>query len=165
MKTTRQPQSGSKNLSATMSSRTINDDCDEFTSTEQAGNGDAMRDEPECEADQPFRPVNFISDEVHKLIRTWELAQAHMPQQELNQATDSMVTDSLSDYQSGESDMQPMLLMSVSEAPPKRFYRSFWRSRARRILEVEREKVLSSRAAGSNSDASEDGSSATNALH
>ena len=153
-----------------MSTRAIADtdrpfnDCDGFTSAENTGRGDAMKTEPACEADQTFRPVNFIPVEVYTLIRTWELAQAHQ-QRKPNQAIDStMDTDSLSDYQSGESVMQPMLSISVSEAPPKRFYRTFWRSRALRILQVEREKILR-RAARSSSDASDNGSSTINAPH
>ena len=110
---------------------------DGFTTSNRAGSEDQVRLKSAYEGEAISCPVNAIPAEAYEL-RTWELP--HLQHHELDQATDLMATDLLSDCQSGESVLQPMLWMSVSKAPPKRFYRTFWRSTARRILQVEREK-------------------------
>ncbi len=117
---------------------------------QHSGKEDKMKAEPSCgsacEADEMFCPVNFIPAEVYELIRTWELA--HLQEHELIQAVDFMDTDSLSESQSSESVLQPNSLMPAFEAPPKRFYRTFWKSRAKRLLQRERQRQsASSRAA------------------
>ena len=106
---------------------------DGFTTSNRAGSEDQVRLKSAYEGEAISCPVNAIPAEAYEL-RTWALPQLQ------HQATDFMATDLLSDCQSGESVLQPMLWMSVSKAPPKRFYRTFWRSTARRILQAEREK-------------------------
>ena len=133
-----------------------------FPSVERAESGDSLKSESCCEADELYRPVNFIPDEVYELIRNWELA--YQKQQESNQAIDSMDTDTaFSDSRSSESIVEPMRCMSVLQ-PPKRFYRTFWRSVTRRIVQREKENAFS-RAAMARSDASHDGSSPSSAAH
>jgi hypothetical protein len=119
-----------------------------FASAEHSGKEDKIKAEPSCgsacEANEIFRPVNFIPAEAYELIRTWELA--HQQEHEPIQAMDFIDTDSLSGSQSSESVLQPILLMPEFEAPPKRFYLTFWKSRAKRLLQRERQRA-SSRAA------------------
>ncbi len=114
-----------------------------FASAEHSGKEDITKAEPSCgsacEADEIFRPVNFIPAEAYELIRTWELA--NLQEHELIPAVDFMDTDSLSGSQSSESVLQPILLMPEFEAPPKRFYRTFWKSRAKRLLQRERQRA------------------------
>ena len=99
-----------------------------------------MKSESACEADEICRPVNFIPDEVYELIRKWELA--YLQQQESAQTIDSMDTESTTDHRLNESIYEPMRLMSISEPPPKRFYRTFWRSVTRRILQLETQNSI-----------------------
>ncbi len=98
-----------------------------------------------------YRPVNFIPDEVYELIRNWE--RAYHTQQESAHAVDSMETESsLTGAQASESVYEPMRCVPVSEPPPKRFFRTFWRSVTRRIVELEKKSTLG-RSAMSSSDA------------
>uniref|UniRef100_A0A7S0MKX0 Uncharacterized protein n=1 Tax=Cryptomonas curvata TaxID=233186 RepID=A0A7S0MKX0_9CRYP len=127
-----------------------------LTTVERAGSGDSSKSESACGADEIYLPVNFIPDEVYELIRNWELA--YLQQHEPIQANDFMDTESSTDPRSSESIFEPMRLMSVSEPPPKRFFRTFWRSVTRRILRLEKQSALN-RAAMSSSDASDEGSS------
>jgi hypothetical protein len=127
------------------------DDYDGLTSIESAGGGDSLKSVPSCEANQIYRPVNFIPDEVYELIRNWEVV--YLKQQESIQAIDLMDTETSSDSRSSESIFEPMRLVPLSEAPPKRFYRTFWRSVTRRIIQVEKKAALN-RAIMSGSDGS-----------
>jgi hypothetical protein len=113
------------------------DGYDGFTSIESAGSGDSLKSVPACESNEIYRPVNFIPDEVYELIRNWEVA--YLKQQESIQAIDLMDTDMSGDSRPSENIFEPTRLMPVSEAPPKRFYRTFWRSVTRRIIQLERE--------------------------
>ncbi len=131
------------------------------TFVERAESGDSLKSESGCEADELYRPVNFIPDEVYEMIRNWE--RAYQKQQETTQAIDSMDTEAFNDSRSSESIFEPMRCMSVPQ-PPKRFFRTFWRSATRRILRLEKEAALH-RAAMSSSDASDDCSSPSTASH
>ncbi len=111
-----------------------------FTTIVRAGSGDSLESEPSCEATEIYRPVNFIPDEVYELIRNWEVA--YLKQHESIQAVDSLDTEASNDSLSNESIFEPTrLLMSATVAPPKRFYRTFWRSLARRTLQLEKENL------------------------
>ena len=113
------------------------DDYDGITTIKCAGSGDSLSSEPVCEANNIYLPVNFIPEEVYELIRKLELARTKQP--ESIQAHDSMDTESSSDPRSSEDIFEPMRRMSVSNAPPKLFYRTFWRSVTRRLLQHEKE--------------------------
>jgi hypothetical protein len=130
------------------------DFCDGLhTSVGRAESGDSLKSsESGCEADELYRPVNFIPDEVYEMIRNWELT--YQKQQEATQAIDSMDAEAFNDSRSSESIFEPMRCMSVLQ-PPKRFYRTFWRSATRRILRLEKEAALQ-RAAMSSSKTSDD---------
>jgi hypothetical protein len=77
---------------------------------------------------------------VYELIRTWELS--FLEKQKMNQAVESMQMQALIEPRASESDLEPMRFVSVSEPPPKRFYRTFWRSVTRRILQREKGSAL-----------------------
>ena len=78
------------------------------------------------------------------MIRNWELA--YHKQQELKQTVlESMTTKAFTDSKStksNESDVEPMRLMSVAQPPPKLFFRTFWRSVTRRIVQHEKNIAL-----------------------
>jgi hypothetical protein len=116
------------------------DDYAGFATVEGAENGGSLKSDPVREANEVYHPVNFIPKEVYELIQNWELA--YLKKQESIQAFDSMETESSSDFVSSESIFEPTRFMSVSQAPPKRFYRSFWRSVTRRIIQLEKEFAL-----------------------
>ena len=116
------------------------DDYEGFTSIERGGSVDSLKSEPACEAIKMHRPVNIIPDEVYELIRNWE--RAYRNQQESAHAAGSMETESSSTgAQASESVYEPMRCVSVSEPPPKRFFRTFWRSVTRRILQLNEKNV------------------------
>ncbi len=101
------------------------DDFHGFATFERAGTGNSMKSESTCEADQSICPVHFVSDEVYELIRNWELT--YSKQQEIN------YVGSMNDV----VQYDPMRCMSDFAPPPKRFYRTFWRSVTRRIIQHE----------------------------
>jgi hypothetical protein len=105
-------------------------------SVERSASGDSGS---ACEADEIYRPVNFIPDEVYKLIQNWELS--HLKQQESAQAVDSMETESFTIPLPGESIFEPMRCMLESAHPPKRFYLTFWRSITWRIFQRKKEST------------------------
>ena len=117
-------------------------DCHEFTAVERRAIADSLKSESTCKSDEVFRPVNFIPDEVYELIRNWELA--HRKRQELKQVVESMDMEASTDSQSSESVLEPMRCVSVVQPPPKRFFRTFWRSVTRRILQLEQRSAMAS---------------------
>ena len=118
---------------------------------ERAGSVESLKSEAVCEADECYRPVNFIPEEVYMLIKNWESAYL---QRHESQVVESMDTESSTDPRSSESIFEPFRCISVSQ-PPKRFYRTFWRSAARRMLQLDKQNTLQ-RAAMSSSGASND---------
>jgi hypothetical protein len=104
-------------------------DYHEFTAGDLPSGGSLS--ESACGADEIYRPVNFIPDEVYEMIWTWEIS--CLKQRELASAVDSMEIDSFSNSRSSDIDYQ-----SIPEfAPPKRFFRTFWRSLTRRLVQHE----------------------------
>ncbi len=77
---------------------------------------------------------------------------------------DSMDTESSTEPRSNESIYEPVRFISASEPPAKRFYRTFWRSVTRRMIQLDKQSALH-KAAMSSSDASDDGSSTHRASH
>ena len=121
---------------------------------------DSLKSGSTCEADE-ITSINSFPDEVYELIRTWELA-IHK-NQAIHRESDSMEMEMLTDSQASESELEPMRRVTMSEPPPKRFSRTFWRSVTRKILRREMENNLE-REAMSSSD-SVDGSSTPRASH
>ena len=73
-----------------------------------------------------YVPVNLLPEEVRAMIKAWELEREKM---EVS-ATDA---PALEDY-------EPLRTCSQT-APPKRFFRTFWRSVTRRLLENDEKAV------------------------
>jgi hypothetical protein len=135
----------------------------EFSTADRAGSAGSRKSDATCEADEIYHPVNFIPEEVYEMIRNWE--SSYIKQQEIAQAVDSMDMESFTNSQARESYYEPMrcMLESVESAPPpKRFFRTFWRSLTRRVVQHQKE-CCRDRAAMSSSDVSDDGSSACEA--
>jgi hypothetical protein len=127
-----------------------------FTSFDRAGSTYSLKSDSTCETDGIYRPENFIPDEVYAMIRIWE--QSLLKQKEQTLSFNSMDTDSSTDFRANEDSLDPMQWMSESEPPPKRFYRTFWKSVTQRTLQLKRSTAIN-RAVTSSFDASDDGSS------
>ena len=107
-----------------------------------------------CMEDADYVPVNFIPDEVRAMIKAWELA--HLKQLEPHEApgtisTDTthhiaMVTDEMTQDHSTPDVQEPRRYIT-DNTPPKRFYRTFWRSVVRRALARETEGVFAQKGA------------------
>jgi hypothetical protein len=77
-----------------------------------------------------YVPENFIKDEVYAILAAFEkdpLQRASVTQE--NHTMDTAMEEAYVDF-------EPRRLLTDS-APPKRFYRTFWRSAARRLLKYE----------------------------
>jgi hypothetical protein len=135
------------------------DDFEGFTSIERGGSVYSLKSEPACDANEMYHPVNFIPDEVYELIRSWELA--HLKSHASIHAIHSMDIEQESVTESSGSVFEPMRFKTVAVAPPpKRFFRTFWQSVTRRILQREKKSVLNKVAMTSS-----DGSSTYRACH
>ena len=98
--------------------------------------------------DESYVPVNYIPEEVYAMIKTWELKHkdrmAVFDSTSQTGATSSSNAPMIDNYE--PIDYDPLRTCSQS-APPKRFYRTFWRSAARRMLECEKAAVLAAKRA------------------
>ena len=118
----------------------------DFSSLDLSKQGDAdfptnslITKQSNCCEDDDYVPVNFISDEVRAMIKAWELArQKELELQEASGAT--IIMDGHAASQSPE--IHEPIRYITDGAPPKRFYRTFWRSIARRVLEHDRKAVI-----------------------
>jgi hypothetical protein len=87
-----------------------------------------------------FCPVNFIPDEVYEMIRTWE--QSYLKHQEIaDHAVGSMHLESFNNTRSSGSEIESMRCIPANAPPPKRFYRTFWRSLTRRARAAQRKRI------------------------
>ncbi len=75
---------------------------------------------------EKYGPVNFIDDEIYALIERWESSAQQAPPSEV------MMPIYLKPH---ETNYEPMRQLPTAAAP-KRFYRTFWRSVCRRLVEV-----------------------------
>jgi hypothetical protein len=92
--------------------------------------------------DGDFVPVNFIPDAVCIMIKNWELSE--LEQQNVAKVSHPMGQIGVSSYPGvlNQEDYEPTRCMREF-APPKRFYRSFWRSVSRKLLHRVNDQVLS----------------------
>ena len=97
---------------------------------EQQGCGDMM--------DDSYVPVNIIKPEVYALIQLWNAKE--------QKSGNSHAEQTKIDFSETEgSNLEPTRCMHSIQTPappPKRFYRRFWKSITRRILEKENENAL-----------------------
>ena len=78
--------------------------------------------------DESYVPVNFIPEEAITMIKEWQQKRAEQKQMSSMNESDEHVPASLLS--------QEPLRTCANSAPPKRFYRTFWRSAARRLLQI-----------------------------
>ena len=86
--------------------------------------------------DETYVPVNFINNEVYALIAAWEASE--FKREESGEAADSALD-------ADRDALYEPLRCRPTIAPPKRFYRTFWKSITRRTLENARKSVASHR--------------------
>ena len=78
-----------------------------------------------------YVPVNFIPEAALKMIMTWQLKrQDQMEISDSSSITAAVPSSNVLGAGTGEYER-----FYAVGAPPKRFYRTFWRSIARRLLE------------------------------
>ena len=79
--------------------------------------------------------VNFIPDTVYEMLEAWELSQQQY-EVEMSESKRPTATN-LSTYGAGQQvhGTTTRSTMSADSPPPKLFYRTFWRSIARRLME------------------------------
>ena len=84
-----------------------------------------------------YVPVNIIPQAVYAMIDAWE--QSEVNRQDVMDVSGSAAMTATASFSGALSlnDYEPMRICSF-EAPPRRFYRTFWRSLARRILESDK---------------------------
>ena len=129
------------------------DETNQLAPVERAGSGDSLKPQATFE-DEINSPDHFIPHDGDELIRNSVLA--NIDQSESGHAIDSMETQSITDLLSSESIYEPMRFVSAPEIPPKRFFRTFWRSVTRRILQLNKNNIP--RTDISSADATDDGS-------
>ena len=91
----------------------------------------ALTTDVKCEADcmsNVYVPVNFIPDEVFAFLAAWDAS--HISK---TSSPDGMELDTAS-LPASQDMFEPTRRLN-DFAPPKRFYRTFWRSMARRVVE------------------------------
>ena len=89
-------------------------------------------EQPYC--DVSYEPVNFITTEIYSMIAAWESCETKRGEPDTGavESTREMESDAL---------YQPLRYVPTV-APPKRFYRRFWRTIARRTLEHARKSIM-----------------------
>ena len=93
-----------------------------------------------CCADDDYVPVNFIPEEVRAMIKAWQLAD--QKRRELQEASPEMSVDVPADSITASQDVFEPMRCIPNAAPPKRFYRTFWRSITRKVLEHDKEIIF-----------------------
>ena len=96
--------------------------------------------------DETYVPVNYIPEEVYAMIKKWQLQQKHRSEvSDTNSQTGAASSSDAPIIDNYEPiDYEPLRICPQA-GPPKRFYRTFWRSAARRMLECEKAAVLAAK--------------------
>ena len=92
-----------------------------------------------CSGAGDYIPVNFIPDEVLMMLKAWETTQ--LSRLELQGASGATSQDVSTAAQDDQEAYEPLRYITDG-APPKRFFRTFWRSVARRALDRDREAIF-----------------------
>ncbi len=99
-----------------------------------------------CCVDDDYVPVNFIPEEVRAMIKAWQLSE--QKRRELLEASPAMSASNVTAALDAiDQDIFEPMRSIPNAAPPKRFYRTFWRSITRKVLEHEREIIIAQRRA------------------
>ena len=85
-----------------------------------------------CNDDRGYVPVNSIPDTVYEMFEAWVLSQQQY-RIEMS-ATKRPTAANRSTYGAGQQ-VHGTTTMSADSPPPKLFYRTFWRSIARRLMD------------------------------
>ena len=85
--------------------------------------------------DRGYVPVNFIPDTVYEMFEAWELSQQQY-RVEMSESK-TLTAENLSTYGAGQQ-VRGTTTMSADSPPPKLFYRTFWRSIARRLMDYKK---------------------------
>ena len=80
---------------------------------------------------QLYIPVNYIQPEICAMLRSLEFA--YCSKNRLH----GMASKPICEDQAGSTMYDPLRVVPSNE-PPKRFFRTFWRMTARKLLELER---------------------------
>jgi hypothetical protein len=98
-----------------------------------------------------YRPENLIPDEAHMVIWKWEMA--YLKQKEIADVVESTAVDPMEIESFDNHRTSGIMLGShfIPEfaPPPKRFYRTFWKSLTRQVVRREKKRIYD-RAALSN---------------
>ena len=88
--------------------------------------------------DGGYVPVNIIPDMVYEMFEAWELSQQEY-RVEMSASMGPTATN-LSTYGAGQQvhGTTTKSTMSADSPPPKLFYRTFWRSIARRLMDYKK---------------------------
>ena len=99
----------------------------------------ARKEQKVC-CDDSYVPVNFIPESVYSMIKAWELSE--LGKQDVGEVSDVTVINRMASAgdELNSIDYEPIRFLR-EVVPPKRFYRTFWRSITRKILESQREAV------------------------
>ena len=103
---------------------------------------DTDRKAASADGDDDYVPVNYIPEAVYSMIKAWELKRHDIMEVSSSMslsATAASSTDALR-----LEDYVPMRICAQA-AQPKRFYRTFWRSVARRLSEADKEADLAAK--------------------
>jgi hypothetical protein len=89
-------------------------------------------------SDEIYRPENLIPDEAHKFIRNWELA--YLKQKNVSEPADPMATESFYGFKSSGKILDLHFIPEFAP-PPKRFYRTFWKSLTSQVVRSEKKRI------------------------
>ncbi len=103
----------------------------------RSGSSGSIKPDAVIELQESYTPVNFICDEARAIILAYENA--------ANRRADLLVVQNVACQESilpsTFDPYEPERVLATS-APPKRFFRTFWRSVTLRMLRLEHEKRI-----------------------
>ncbi len=115
-------------------------DYHDFMNVKRTESGDSMKSASSCGADvETFRPADVIPNDAYELIQNWGLSLTG--HHEVDSTVDLMDFEQVIDSKVYEALYEPMRIMK-SPSPPKRFYRTVWRSLTQRIYQLEKRRNL-----------------------
>ena len=125
-------------------------DQDDFTALELAEKSDDLRfdvyqtanhpfKQSSCDSEDTYVPVNFIPDAVIAMIQKWETSELRKQDcMDVSDPTGINRVASAEDLMLRPEDYEPIRILR-EVAPPKRFYRTFWRTVTHKLLQREEE--------------------------